>query len=172
MAVTPSSPYVTLNLLKFQEFPKRFERSKAIERLERLERTDPRDKRSEAIEPFDRTQGRRVERLEQAQAKIVLRFMKDSRATISSVDHRINKSSLLPARDSWHGRGLGTQPPAIATGKSSLSPFIPPQSPDPFSLQLIRNPVSSKLWTLSGNAHALPSSVAVTGYECSIASAR
>jgi len=32
--------------------------------------------------------------------------MKDSRATISSVDHMINKSSLLPARDSWHGRGL------------------------------------------------------------------
>ena len=28
--------------------------------------------RSKAVEPFDRTQGRRLERLEQAQAKIVL----------------------------------------------------------------------------------------------------
>jgi uncharacterized protein (DUF433 family) len=54
--------------------------------------------RSEAIE--------HLERLEQAQAKIVLRFMKNSRATISSVDQMINNSSLVPARDSWHGRGL------------------------------------------------------------------
>jgi hypothetical protein len=30
-----------LNLLTFQEFPKRFERSEAVERLKRLERTDP-----------------------------------------------------------------------------------------------------------------------------------
>ena len=127
---------------------------------------------SAAIEPFNRTQGRLLERLEQAQAKIVLSFMKDRRATISSVDHMINKSSLLPARDSRHGRGSIAPPPAIATGKVAGPPFIPPQSPDPFSLQLIRNPVSSKLWTLSGNAHALPSSVAVTGYECSLASAR
>ena len=59
----------------------------------------------------------RLERLEQAQAKIVLSFMKDRRATISSVDHMINKSSLLPARDSWHGRASITQPPAIATGE-------------------------------------------------------
>jgi hypothetical protein len=58
MAVTPSSTYVTLNLSKFQEFPKRFERSKAIERLERLERTDPRDERSKAVE--------RLKRLERA----------------------------------------------------------------------------------------------------------
>ena len=43
---------------------KHFERSKAIERLERLERTDPRDERSAAIEPFDRTQGKLLERLE------------------------------------------------------------------------------------------------------------
>jgi hypothetical protein len=43
-----------LNLSTFREFPKRFERSKAIERLERLERTDPRDERSEAIEQLER----------------------------------------------------------------------------------------------------------------------
>jgi hypothetical protein len=28
--------------------------------------------------------------------------MKDSRATISSIDHMINKTSLLPTRDSRH----------------------------------------------------------------------
>ena len=37
MAVRHSSTYVTLNLSKFQEFPKRFERSEAVERLERFE---------------------------------------------------------------------------------------------------------------------------------------
>ena len=149
----------------------RLERSKAVERLERLERDS--QLVSAAIEPFDRTQGRLLERLEQAQAKIVLSLMKDSRATISSVDHMINKSSLLRARDSWHGRRLSSHRRLRSQReKVARPPFIPPQSPDPFSLQLIRNPVSSKLWTLSGNAHALPSSVAVTGYECSIASAR
>jgi hypothetical protein len=34
--------------------PKRFERSKAIERLERLEQTDPRGERSGAIERLER----------------------------------------------------------------------------------------------------------------------
>jgi hypothetical protein len=43
-----------LNISKFQEGPKRFERSKAVERLERLERTDPRDERSEAVERLER----------------------------------------------------------------------------------------------------------------------
>jgi hypothetical protein len=33
---------------------------------QRLERTDPRDERSKAVEPFDRTQGRLLERLERA----------------------------------------------------------------------------------------------------------
>src|SRR5215471_18599283 len=47
-----------------------------------------------------------LERLEQAQAKIVLSFMKDSRATISSIDHMINKTSLLPTRDSRHQQRL------------------------------------------------------------------
>jgi hypothetical protein len=32
--------------------------------------------------------------------------MKDSGATIASVDHMIDKANLLPARDSRHGRGL------------------------------------------------------------------
>jgi hypothetical protein len=53
-----------LNLSMFREFSKRFERSKAIERLERLERTNPRDERSKAAEPFDRTLGKLLERLE------------------------------------------------------------------------------------------------------------
>jgi hypothetical protein len=34
--------------------------------------------------------------------------MNDSRATISSVDHIINKAGLLPARDSRHKRGYRT----------------------------------------------------------------
>ena len=56
-------------LILFEPFhvskiPKRFERSKAIERLERLERTDPRDERSEAVEPFDRTQARALGTIE------------------------------------------------------------------------------------------------------------
>ena len=91
--------------------------------------------------PLDACQGRRLERLEQAQAKIVLRFMKDSRATISSVDDMINKSSLLPARDSWHGRGSITQPPAIAREKVacplyslSSSWLGPTPQPQPTSL--------------------------------------
>ena len=107
---------------------KRFERSEAVERLERLERTDLRDERSAAIEPFDRTQGRRLERLEQAQAKIVLRLMKDSRATISSVDHMINKSSLLPARDSWHGRGLSHSRLLSHRGKYAELPLYSPEA--------------------------------------------
>jgi hypothetical protein len=37
---------------------------------------------------------------------VVLSFMKDSRATIFSVDHMINKTSLLGARDSRHEHGL------------------------------------------------------------------
>jgi hypothetical protein len=45
----------------------------SLSRLQRLER-------SAAIEPFDRTQGRLLERLKQAQAKIVLSFLKDRRA--------------------------------------------------------------------------------------------
>ena len=99
----------------------RLERSKAIERLER---TDPRDERSEAVE--------RLERLEQAQAKIVLSFMKDRRATISSVDHMINKSSLLPARDSRHQQRLSHRYMRSQREKSSLSPLIPPfNSPMP-----------------------------------------
>jgi hypothetical protein len=55
---------------------------------------------------------------------VVLSFMKDSRATISSVDHMINKSSLLPTRDSGHQqshRYMRSQ-----REKSSLSPLIPP----------------------------------------------
>jgi len=35
-----------------------------LERLEQVERTDLRDERSEAVEPFDKTQGRLLERLE------------------------------------------------------------------------------------------------------------
>jgi hypothetical protein len=45
--------------------------------------------------------------------------MKDSRATISSIDQMINKTSLLRARDSWHEHRL-RPPHAIATAKSSL----------------------------------------------------
>src|SRR5919106_4618219 len=80
------------NLLIFfvtSDFP-----TSSLSRLQRLER-------STAIE--------RLERLEQAQAKIVLSFMKDSGATISSVDRMINKTSLLPARDSRHGSGLSNR---------------------------------------------------------------
>jgi hypothetical protein len=97
----------------------RDERSKALERLERLERTDPRDERSAAIENKS-AHGEPVEpleRLEQAQAKIVLSFMKDRRATISSVDHMINKTSLLPARDSSASAASITPRHAIATGE-------------------------------------------------------
>ena len=39
-----------------------------------------------------------------AKVVVVLSFMKDSGATISSADHMINKSSLLPAQDTRHGR--------------------------------------------------------------------
>jgi len=67
--------------------------------------------------------------LEQAQAKIVLSFMKDSRATISSADHMINKSSLLPARDSQHEQRLSHRRLLSQRGKSSLSPLIPPALP-------------------------------------------
>jgi hypothetical protein len=106
----------SLNLSKFQEFRKRFERSKALERLERLERTDPRDERSAAIEPFDRTQGRLLERLEQAQAKIVLRFMNDSRATISSVD--LDKQNQPAAHAGFSASAASITPlHAIATGE-------------------------------------------------------
>jgi hypothetical protein len=35
---------------------------------------------------------------------VVLSLMKDSRATISSIDYMITKTSLLPARDSRHER--------------------------------------------------------------------
>jgi hypothetical protein len=58
----------------------------------------PRGERSAAME--------RLERVEQAQAKIVLSFMKDRGATISSVDDMINTTRLLPARDSWHQQRL------------------------------------------------------------------
>jgi hypothetical protein len=37
----------------FQEFPKRFEQSKAVERLERLERIGPHGDRSKAIERLE-----------------------------------------------------------------------------------------------------------------------
>jgi hypothetical protein len=37
---------------------------------------------------------------------VVLSFRKDSRATISSVDHVINKTGLLPVRDSRHEQAL------------------------------------------------------------------
>ena len=57
------------NISTFQEFPKRLERSAAIERLERLERTDPRDERSEAVE-LDPTHGELVEPLELATAYV------------------------------------------------------------------------------------------------------
>jgi len=49
--------------------------------------------------------------------------MKDSRATISSIDHMINKPSLLRARDSWNEQRL-TPPHATASVKSSLSPLM------------------------------------------------
>jgi hypothetical protein len=45
---------------------KRLERSEAVERFERLERTDPHDEPSAAVEPFDKTQGRLLERFERA----------------------------------------------------------------------------------------------------------
>ena len=67
--------------------------------------------------------GQLLERLEQAQAKIVLSFMKDSGATISSVDHMIDKASLLPARDFSACAASIILQRAIATGKSSLSPL-------------------------------------------------
>ena len=79
--VTLTNPAIALHLTSYHSFRRfensdtacpfsqhwdlnDFERSKAIERLERLERTDPRDERSAAIEPFDRTQGKLLERLE------------------------------------------------------------------------------------------------------------
>jgi hypothetical protein len=37
-----------------------------VERFERLERTDPHDEPSAAVEPFDKTQGRLLERLKRA----------------------------------------------------------------------------------------------------------
>ena len=77
------------NISTFQEFPKRFERSKAIERLERLERTDLRDERSIAIEPFDRTQGRLLERLELAIAW-VKGVSTDSQAVCNCLDDRVH----------------------------------------------------------------------------------
>jgi hypothetical protein len=89
----------------------------SLSRLQRLER-------SAAIEPFDRTQGRLLERLEQAQAKIVLSSMKDRRATISSVDHMINKTSLLPTRDSRHQQRLSHR--YMRSQREKSSPLIPP----------------------------------------------
>ena len=69
------------NISTFQEFPKRFERSKAIERLERLERTDLRDERSIAIE--------RLERLELAIAW-VKGVSTDSQAVCNCLDDRVH----------------------------------------------------------------------------------
>ena len=37
---------------------------------------------------------------------VVLSFVKYGSATVPSIDHMINKSSLLPARDSWHEQAL------------------------------------------------------------------
>ena len=89
MAVTPSSTYVTFDLSKFQEFPKHFERSKAIERLERLERTDLRDERSEAIE--------RLERLELATAYVKVVSM-DSQEISNRLDEGVHGAINQPGK--------------------------------------------------------------------------
>jgi hypothetical protein len=46
--------------------PEATRRVEPLEPLEPLERADPHDERSKAVEPFDRTQGRLLERLERA----------------------------------------------------------------------------------------------------------
>jgi hypothetical protein len=45
------------------------------------------------------------------------------------------KTSLLPARDSWHGRGLSHRRLRSQWEKSSLSPFFPtsPTSTEPYA---------------------------------------
>jgi len=71
---------------------------------------------SAAIEPFDRTQGRLLERLKQAQAKMVLSFMKDRHATISSVD--LDKQNQLPTHAGFSASAASITPlHAIATGE-------------------------------------------------------
>jgi hypothetical protein len=59
--------------------------------------------------------------------------MKDRRATISSVDHMINKTSLLPTRDSRHQQRLSHRYMRSQREKSSLSPLIP-LAPEGFRL--------------------------------------
>ena len=47
------SSFNNLLISTFQEFPKRFKQSKAVERLERLERIGPHGDRSKAIERLE-----------------------------------------------------------------------------------------------------------------------